>query len=753
VRRSGRSAQGLRIGGLLVILAATSIGCEGAPTVPLTRWEVQTPGGVRREVDLPAAFEDALGPGVPSYSLTTKVPLPPSLEGRDLVLAVPFLRAHAALFVDDQPAIVLDPRQASTGRVRFLIPHGFWPSGEATLRLDVVHHGAGTARVDTIPSLADAQSVGGFPAFVAELDRTTGFFALASSLFSFMLFGTVAFARRRAEERHFGWLSLQALASVAYPAYVLGLLDAPLGDSAALVMLAFVATSGVLGIRFLHAELRLGPVSRLWEVALGVVWALALVQGERDTVAPVAGALVGAALAYQLLRAGSVAYRTRSSVAAALGASWLAMCVFGLTDVFGWMGFGELLGGLRTGCLGMSLAAFLQSIVLTAHYVRSVRDADALNAELAKRLEALESNAREITLLDKELRHQVAARAEGFAKVLARMGPTTPEPPAAPDLPVGFILESRYRLGPSLGEGGMGRVYEATRIEDGEAVAIKVLTSTRIGQDLARFAREAELAGKIRHPHVVQILDVDVAKSGFFYIVMELVRGVSLRDERARWGEPRWAIPILSQIAYGLSAIHAAGVVHRDLKPANVLLEDATGGHPRVRIADFGVSGLAPEEALAGPTPSRVRETSAPDEPTRPIRPNVPVLHDSHASGSDSADTRLTRVGMVLGTPRYVAPEVARQGARAATRASDVFALGVIAYEILTGEPPFTEDEVRGLFRRHDYPAPPPLTDKVPSLAPQIASLVQACLATDPAARPSADELSTIFAAEMPLSA
>lgn len=745
----------LRLGWALVVLVGLLGGCSGAPSIPLAEWQLESAGQPGRALTLPARFDGDLAPGVTSYSLTTSLDLPRDLEGQDLILGIPFFRGQLSLFVDGEQAILLDPAQAAAGRPRFVIPRRAGLSGETHLRLDVAYSDRSSAHFDTRPSLGNLRGGGGFPAFVAELDRTSAFFALASALLSCLLFGTVAFARRKAEGRHFGWLSVQALASMAYPAYVLGLLPSPLGIDASLFMLCAVATAAVVGIRFVHAELRFGPVSRFWEIALGVVWALAVVAGELDTVAPVAGALVALAITYQLARSAAVAWRTRSAVAAALAACWLSMSVFGTTDVFAWLGLGELAGGLRTGCLGMSLAAFAQSVVLTAHYVRSVREADTLNAELARRLDALESNAREITLLDKELRHQVAARAEGFAKVLARLGTTPAGAPDAPELPDGFVLESRYRLAHTLGMGGMGRVYEATRLEDGQAVAVKVLTSTRVGPDLARLAREAELAGKIRHPHVVRVLDVDVAKSGFFYIVMELVRGVSLRAERPRWGELPWALGVLAQLADGLAAIHAAGVIHRDLKPANVLLEGPAGSQPQVRIADFGVSALVGPETPESPSGSRVRRTIGNDEPTRAVRPNVPAfgVEEDAAEGESEGDTHLTRAGIVLGTPRYVAPEVVRKGARAALPASDVFAFGVIAHELLTGEPPYAEQAIQKLFRGQDYPPPPSLATKVPTLSRELALLLEACLAWAPEERPTAAALRSALALPLPLSA
>ncbi len=110
------------------------------------------------------------------------------------------------------------------------------------------------------------------------------------------------------------------------------------------------------------------------------------------------------------------------------------------------------------------------------------------------------------------------------------------------------------------------------------------------GVALARLAREAQIASTMSHPNLVGVLDVDVATSGFLYIVMELVEGTSLGAQRERFGNADWALPLLQQIAAGITALHEAGVVHRDLKPGNVLVTTNTAGAAQIKIADFGIS-------------------------------------------------------------------------------------------------------------------------------------------------------------------
>ena len=231
----------------------------------------------------------------------------------------------------------------------------------------------------------------------------------------------------------------------------------------------------------------------------------------------------------------------------------------------------------------------------------------------------------------------------------------------------------------------MGAVYEVERISDGKHLALKVLTGVADREALARFAKEAQIAAQLSHPNVVSVVDVDVSKSGMLFLVMELVAGSSLAGEKAKWGDAQWARPILKQVAAALAVMHARGIVHRDLKPANVLLDGGTA-----KVADFGIARLS----------------AVGDEATL------------------SVGAQLTRTGAFMGTPMYMAPELAH-GAHGATPASDVFSFGVMAHQLLTGAAPFSEPPVLGR-----------------ALAPKnLDPLVARCLDFDPAARPSADAI------------
>jgi serine/threonine-protein kinase len=328
-----------------------------------------------------------------------------------------------------------------------------------------------------------------------------------------------------------------------------------------------------------------------------------------------------------------------------------------------------------------------------------------LNEELASRIETLEQRDRENTVLTNELRRQIGHRAAQLSDALTRLTSATGDHALAP----GDEILERYRVARVIGAGAMGDVYEVLRMSDERRFALKVMRKGGASvETLARFAREAQIAAQVTHPNLVAIVDIDVAAFGALYLVLELVDGSSLEEMRERFGDGAWALPILAQVAAGLAALHDTGIVHRDLKPANVLHADGVA-----KIADFGVASLRLARA----------DTLTP------------------AVSRSIARDRLTRVGQVIGTPLYIAPEQASGGA--VGPAVDVWSFGVLAHELLTGHLPFIEPPLYASLEGRS-PIIRPLPLPVPDAAQ---ALVTRCLSLDPTERPSAHELAGIAGA------
>jgi serine/threonine-protein kinase len=256
-----------------------------------------------------------------------------------------------------------------------------------------------------------------------------------------------------------------------------------------------------------------------------------------------------------------------------------------------------------------------------------------------------------------------------------------------------------YVVREKIGEGGMGEVFLAEHRRMGRKAAIKVLRAHGCAnpQDVERFFNEARAASIVDHPGVVQIFDCDFHANGA-YLTMEYLEGESLAALLRRTGGAPLAVEatrsIGGQIANVLAAVHAKGIVHRDLKPDNVFLESKHGGHPQVRILDFGIAKL--------------------------VGPDV---------------VGLTKSGMVLGTPTYMAPEQCAGDRDIDTRA-DIYSLGCILFEMATGAPPFVRGGVGSLITAH-MSEPAPAVDKVwPGAPAGFVSLIGQMLSKEPADRP-----------------
>ncbi len=268
---------------------------------------------------------------------------------------------------------------------------------------------------------------------------------------------------------------------------------------------------------------------------------------------------------------------------------------------------------------------------------------------------------------------------------------------------LGRVFEGKYRLDSQLGGGGMGTVYRATHLLIDRPVALKVLSQRFVGDQTAqqRFRREARAAGRMQHPNAVTVTDFGATEDGYLYIVMELLEGRTLRDLLAHEAplDPARAVSIILQTASAVAAAHDAGLIHRDLKPANIFIVQRPNIPAMVKVLDFGVAKFMVEE-------------------------------------QDDDYNTLTQVGAIIGTPRYMSPEQC-SGAASLTPASDVYSLGIILYEMLTGVAPFNADTPLAVALKQVTQSPQPPREIIPSLPEPVERLVLHALTKDPTRRPA----------------
>jgi predicted ATPase len=272
-----------------------------------------------------------------------------------------------------------------------------------------------------------------------------------------------------------------------------------------------------------------------------------------------------------------------------------------------------------------------------------------------------------------------------------------PTPSARGLLEPGTVVGDEYRIDGWVGGGAMGDVYRATQLRLDRTVALKLVRRMRVGlgdELLARFRREALAVAQLRHPGIVAIYDYGADERAGLYLVMEYLEGRSLRAELRRRGPlpVAEAVGLMRQICFAVQAAHESRIVHRDLKPENVFLTgDVSDGEARVRVLDFGLAKL-----------------------------------------SDVATT-FTQPGVMMGTPLYMSPEQCE--AKPADERADVYALGCIAFELLTGRPPFEAETLPALVFKHVYEAPVWPSRLRPGLSVAVDTVVLRALAKRPDAR------------------
>lgn len=291
------------------------------------------------------------------------------------------------------------------------------------------------------------------------------------------------------------------------------------------------------------------------------------------------------------------------------------------------------------------------------------------------------------------------------------------EAAADADPMLGQVLAGRFTVRSRLGSGSMGTVYRATQAPIGREVALKILRTDRAVDDAsrARFLREARANSALTSPNTVTVFDFGQSENGEFYLAMELLEGESVGERIRRLGRLGVAdsLEVAQQALRSLAEAHAKGIIHRDLKPDNLFFarvpaveeEHASGPHEVVKVLDFGVAKM---------------------------------LRDD---GDGAMDAVETQAGTVFGTPRYMSPEQA-QGKPLDAR-TDIYSLGVILYHMLTGSPPFTDDDAIVVMARHIKSNPVPLREAAPyapSISAEVEAIVMRALSKEPDARPASAE-------------
>ena len=270
---------------------------------------------------------------------------------------------------------------------------------------------------------------------------------------------------------------------------------------------------------------------------------------------------------------------------------------------------------------------------------------------------------------------------------------------------IGSVIGGRYYVRRLCGEGGMGRVYEAEHIDIGRRVALKILhpAYSQTPDLVERLRREARAASKISHPNVVDVTDSGTTPDGAFFFVMEYLEGVELGELIYREGklDVARALHIGAQIARAIQAAHEVNVIHRDLKPENVLILTRDGQKDFVKVLDFGIAKSGKDTDL-----------------------------ENEKDTNGDLRRRLTSPGMTMGTPEYMAPEQA--AGRPADPRSDVYAVGGLVYEMLSGKAPYEGQNFMEILHKKATTMPAPLSGIRDDVPPELEAIVMKAMAKEP---------------------
>jgi serine/threonine protein kinase len=754
-RPLGRAWTWARAHLLWLALLSCLVGC-GAPTHAVDRWQLRLDAQANPiPVHLPTHLNHLVPDRDLAYELVTSYSLPGDLRGRDADFVMPHFWGQTELWVDGARAVSaqqapLHGHRASFAHV-YRIPARATLDGTLQLRLLVHHRWTHSAWFDVVPRIVSS----GEQDRSAELVRlfNENISLVASAWLIQIGISALAIYLSGGRRREYLWLGFQALFAASYPIFIHGDLLRIFGRYEVPVVAAALVGAVWVALRFTYDFFELGKFPWAWDAfcALGVLVCLlgfdpywcTIVSGSATILVVTVGVIAQVRLGFKLLPEPRWHHDARWFLGC-----WLALALTTWSDMAMWAGFGEVFGGAHVACAGLAVFSFFLSLMLSQRHLSSLSRSDRLASELEVRVRQLETRSHEVEELNTELRRQIAERSEQIYAALS-LRDRTASPATA--LQPGDVVQGRYRVVELRGSGGMGAVYEVCRIPDGKPFALKLARDTH-GHSLALLAREAQIAAQLSHPNIVKIVDVDVASSGFLYLVMELVDGKPLHQLQNRFGDPLWTLSVLQQVASGLAVLHRAGIVHRDVKPPNILVRDSVD--PRqveAKITDFGIARFTPRD-LGELTPNPVKP-----EPVELVAHGASELDTVSLSARSNTGSRpslpprstgdtglFTRSGQVAGTPLYMAPELARRGTKA-TAAADIYSLGVLAWELIARRRPSLRPAAAAVLAG-EVPEPPPSMAPLARSVPQAVSrAIDRCLALEPQARPSAEELEQVL--------
>nr|HNH84941.1 protein kinase [Acidobacteriota bacterium] len=364
----------------------------------------------------------------------------------------------------------------------------------------------------------------------------------------------------------------------------------------------------------------------------------------------------------------------------------------------------------------MAALIISMAVALTNRFNRVYTELDSLNQELeskvADRTVALAETVAQLQEAQVQTERKVQEISQKNQELIASQQQADRIFSALAEALPGTVLDEKYRLEEKIGEGGFGVVFRGTHLSLGRAIAVKVF-KPRPGNDNAdaveRFKREGISVSRLTHPNVINVLDSGISTQGIAYMVMELLSGKSLEaDLKTRTVTTlRHCLEVIIPVCHALAEAHRLGIIHRDIKPDNIFLNQTPEGEV-IKVVDFGIAKMVGDEG---------------DENYR----------------------KLTMTNSLIGTPVYMSPE--RVAAKPYDGRSDVYSVGIVLFELLTGRPPFERDlsGLVGLMLAHMNDAPPSICSLNPQIPPIIETIVLKTLEKNPDDRPTAKELAQLL--------